>query len=70
MKPSPKRVAPVQPGLTDDQMALAIDRMGHLVLGLKHLFDMHCDDGKFELNADVASGLFVYFDFNLKLFVF
>ena len=56
MKPSPKRVAPVQPGITDEQMALAIDRMGHLVLGIKHLFDMHCDDGKSELNADQASG--------------
>ena len=70
MKPSPKKVAPVQPGLTDEQMALAIDRMGHLVLGLKHLFDTHCDDGKFELNADVASGLFVYFDLQFETVCF
>lgn len=58
-------VVQMQPGLTDEQMTLAIDRMGHLVLGIKHLFDMHCDDGTGELNADQASGLLTATDYTL-----
>lgn len=35
---------------------MAIDRMGHLVLGIKYLFDSHCAYGNAEIPIELAAG--------------
>ena len=44
------------PGISNEHLAMAIDRMGQLVLGIKYLFDSLCEAGSGDLSADLAAG--------------
>jgi len=47
------------PGISNEHLAMAIDRMGQLVLGIKYLFDSLCEASGGELSADLAAGMFL-----------